>query len=176
MERAMSAEQSEQTQLVIDGVQPPPPPAFGKPEIIKALVAHIETAKLWPDTPAEESAADIASQWHPGIDGYELAKNLDNHCGWFIDAEVVDQLDNIDMVIRAAQREARKAWAKAWNIQPPHPVGTKVKSPHAKGVIAGVCDYMGATYLIKEDGCTQEGRHLLVKFEDVTPVELEATA
>jgi hypothetical protein len=39
-------------------------------------------------------------------------------------------------------------------------------------VIAGVCEYEGATYLIKEDGCKQEGRHMLIKFEDVVLVEV----
>ena len=172
----MNITQKETVQTIIPGVQPPPPPAFGKPEIIKALIAHIEKKKLWPDTSSEECAAEIASQWHSGIDGYELAKNLDSYCGWSPDAEDVDQLDDIGMVISTAQKEARKDWAKAWNIQPPHPIGTKVKSPRAKGVIAGVSEYMGATYLIKEDGCKQEGRHLLVKFEDVELVNVNEVA
>lgn len=135
-------------QLVIEGVQPPPPPIFSKVDLIKALVEHIEKNGLWSSVPAEKSAADIASQWSDGIDGYELAKNLDNYKNW---------------------SHTRKAWASAWNIQPPYPIGTHVTTRCGGGVIAGVSDYHAAAYLVKEDGCKQEGRHMVINFEDATP-------
>jgi hypothetical protein len=164
--------QKKPVQTIIEGVQPPPPPEFGKVEVIKELVRFIEEAGYWSDIPAEESATDIAKHWRTGIDGYELAKDLENHEGWCIDAQDVEELDSIDSVIRSAKTAARKEWAKAWNIQPPHPVGVKVKTPRGNGVIAGVYEHEGATYLIKEDRCKQEGRHILIKFEDVALVEL----
>jgi hypothetical protein len=167
----MNTTQTEPVQTTIEGVQPPPPPAFGKAEVIKELVRFIEEAGYWNDLPAEEAATDIAKHWRPGIDGYELAKDLENHEGWGIDAQDVEGLDSIDFAISRAKTVARKEWAKAWNIQPPHPVGAKVKTPRGKGVIAGVYEHEGATYLIKEDGCKQEGRHMLIKFEDVVLVE-----
>jgi hypothetical protein len=168
----MNTTQKEPVQTLIEGVQPPPPPAFGKAEAIKELVRFIEVAGYWDDQPAEQSATDIAKHWRPGMDGYELAKDLENHEGWCINSQDVEELDSIDSVIRSAKTAARKDWAKAWNIQPPHPVGAKVKTSRGNGVIAGVCEYEGATYLIKEDGCKQEGRHMLIKFEDVVLVEV----
>jgi hypothetical protein len=173
----MSTNNTEQTQMVIDGVKPPPPPEFGKAEIIKELVRFIDEAGYWNDggQSAEELASDIAKHWRPGVDGYELAKDLENHEGWCINAQDVEELDSIDSVIRRIKTAARKEWAKAWNIQPPHPVGAKVKTPRGKGVIAGVYEHEGATYLIKEDGCKQEGRHMLIKFEEVQPIDTETT-
>ena len=170
----MNTTQTEPVQALIEGVQPPPPPAFGKAEVIKELVRFIEEAGYWNDggQPAEESAADIAKHWRPGMDGYELAKDLENYEGWSINAQDVEELDSIDFAISRAKTLARREWAKAWNIQPPHPVGAKVKTSRGNGVIAGVCEHEGATYLIKEDSCKQEGRHMLIKFEDVVLVEV----
>lgn len=156
-------------QLIIEGVQTPPPPAFDKEDLIKALVEHIEKNGLWSDTPAEESAADIAKHWRDGIDGYELSKNLDPYEGWFIDAEIVEELDGLESVISKAKLDARKVWANAWDIQPPYPIGTHVTTMRGGGVIACVCDYHAAAYLVKEDGCKQEGRHMVINFEDAKP-------
>jgi hypothetical protein len=101
----METNQTAQVQLVIHGVQPPPPPSFEKPEIIKALVTHIEDGLLWADSPAEESAADIANHWCNGIEGYDLAKKLENHCGWTPTADDVEQLDIIGSIFSPKNRE-----------------------------------------------------------------------
>ena len=171
----METPKTEQLQTFIDGVQPPPPPELSKFEIAKALDLHIQENDLHHHWPYEQAARDIANQWSPGMDGFELGKNLENNCGWHIVADDVEKLDYIDTAIRLAKSAARKEWAKAWNIQPPYPVGTRVKTSKGAGVVAGLSKYEGATYLIKEDGCKQDGRFLLMKFEDVVPAESDGS-
>jgi hypothetical protein len=178
LEIDMNTTKTEPSQTIINGVQPPPPPKFGNAEVIEALMRFIEENRHWGGHPVDQVAAEIAKHWHPMIDGYELAKALEQYEGWDIDAQDVEVLDLIDLkVIRRAEVAARNEWAKAWNIQPPHPIGTKVKTPYnTTGVIAGVYEHQGATYLVKEDGCKQDGRHILIKFEDVELVNVNEVA
>lgn len=63
-------------------------------------------------------------------------------------------------------RAERKKWVLDNNIQPPHAIGTRI----TRGVIAGVSQHDPAAYLVKEDGCTNPHRHLLVNFEDADTV------
>ncbi|MOA62056.1 hypothetical protein D3C78_1873540 [compost metagenome] len=55
-----------------------------------------------------------------------------------------------------------KAWAEEHSPQPPLPIGARIK----QGVITGIYDYEPATYRVKEDGCTNDSRSLLIKFEN----------
>src|ERR1017187_4648594 len=41
----------------------------------------------------EVSVVNLAKHGRLHMDGYELAKALDNHCGWDIDAQMVETLD-----------------------------------------------------------------------------------
>lgn len=153
-------------QTVIEGVRPPPPPKRTTEMVRTAVQAYIERHGFdWGDS--EDAAREISNHWTLWMDGYELAKALDDFCGWDICAEDVENLDNITSVVREAEEEARKAWVAQWNIKPPLPVGTKIK----EGVITGVCEYMAAVYEVKETGRTQEGMHLLIKFEDAQAQE-----
>jgi hypothetical protein len=151
----------------IEGVTPPPPPKR-TPELIKAAIRQwIAKHKFWPNRDADETVENIASCYLWGMDGYELAKELDNDCGWSITTEDVDTLDAVGLVVGRALKEARKAWAEQHNIQPPLPIGTRIiKLGCWRGTIAGICEYTPAAYRVKEDGCTYAGRHLIVKFED----------
>ena len=65
-------------------------------------------------------------------------------------------------IVMGLQRDAEKTWAAAYNIQPKLPIGTAIK----QGVIAGVCEHSAAKYRVKEHGCEQKGRFLLINFED----------
>lgn len=159
------------TQTTIEGVQPPPPPRRTRELVEKAVLDFVTSQKLWSNEPAEEVAEQIAEELTSGMNGYELARALDDHQCWSIDAQDVENLDCVDGVVRDALRQARKQWAREWNIQPPHPMGTRVKFTHGTGVIAGVSAFDGAVYLVKRDGCTQEGRHSLVNFEDAIAPE-----
>lgn len=150
-------------QTVIEGVVPPPAPKRTTEMVEAAVKEYIERHSLnnW-GVPAD-AARDIADAWRYGMDGYELAKSLENDYGWGdLCLQDAEDLDSIDSVVRDAEEQARKEWVSQWNINPPFPVGTHI----SRGVIASVCEYMSATYLVKEYGCNMDGRHLVVKFED----------
>jgi len=163
----VNADSGGATQRVIEGVAPPPAPKRTDAMVKAAVVAYIERHSLHRWGVPDEAASDIAETWRLGMDGYELAKALEYDFGWDgLCLQDAEDLDSIDSVVRDAEEEARKAWVAEWDIKPPYPIGTKL----TRGVIASVSDYMSATYLVKENGCTHEGRHLVVKFEDAKPV------
>ena len=107
-------------------------------------------------------AETIADNYQFGMDGYALARRLDRYCGWDFTMSEVESLDAMTGTVMRLQRDAEKLWAAAYNIQPPLPIGTTIK----QGVIAGVCEHSAAKYRVKEHGCDQKGRFLLINFED----------
>lgn len=118
----------------------------------------------------KEQAADLASVYSLHDDGYELAKKLESQHCWDISVYDVDNLDGFDTAVRSKYRSVCISWALDNNIQPPHPIGTETK----RGVITGISEYEPATYLIKEHGEMNDGRRLLVKFEDAIPAHQAA--
>lgn len=114
---------------------------------------------------------EIADQYYYGIDGYELAKKLDDHYYWDICVEMVSELDCMDGIVRDIWQEKQREWVKEFNIQPTLENGTHI----TKGIIDGVSTYHAACYCVKEYGCEKENRYLIVKFEDAIPVQIKAT-
>lgn len=104
----------------------------------------------------------IAEAYEPHMDGYALAKQLDDRYYCDITTRDVEELDAMDTLVRQAVERAEKEWVEREGIVPKLAVGTEIK----RGVIAGVSEYSPARYKVKEHGCTREGRHLLVRFED----------
>jgi hypothetical protein len=134
------------------------------PELIATVAAAFCSSAGWDASQAD----DLARAYRNGMDGYELAKSLDNYHGWMPTADDVETLDCFGSEVREAHRQACIAWARDNNIRPPLPIGTMT----TRGEITGVSDSDGATYLIRENGCTQEGRRMLVRFEDARAVEV----
>ena len=150
-------------QCVIEGVVPPPAPTRTTEMVKAAATAYIERHSLNHWGEVADVARDISKAWHVGMDGYELAKELERNFYWgSLSLQDAEDLDGIGWAVRDAEEEARKAWVLAWDIKPPYPVGTEI----TRGVIASVHEYSAATYNVKENGCTQDGRFLLVKFEN----------
>lgn len=130
-----------------------------RPKITKEMIAEAAkevAAKVNGD------ADSIAKHYQHPMDGYQLARELDRHCYWDLTMSDVEELDCMSGIVDQLHREAEKKWAQENNIQPPLPISTTIK----EGVIEGICDHSAARYRVKETGCTQEGRWLLVKFED----------
>jgi hypothetical protein len=154
-------------QTVIKGVIPPPAPKCTNALVKSAVLDYIGRHGFeWGD--ADQAASDIASEYHFGIDGYQLAKALERDHYWpELGLQDAEDLDGVSTVVRDAEELERKAWAAEWSIKPSLPIGTQIK----QGVIAGVYGYGVARYIVKENGCTQDGRHLIVKFEDAQEVE-----
>lgn len=120
---------------------------------------------------AAEIANDIAKVWRSGMDGYQLAKALDERCYWDCDLSLAEDLDGFGRLVDAEIKKAQQAWSERNNIQPAYADGDRVKylwgrEPYI-GRIAEICAYEVATYLIApEKEMTNNGRHV-VRFEDV---------
>lgn len=112
------------------------------------------------------SAATIANYYRNGMDGYELARALESYEVCDMTMHEAEALDCMDMHVSELLAAAEKKWAEDYNIQPPLPIGAKI----AQGVISGISEYGAAKYLVKENGCTQENRWLLVNFENAQAV------
>lgn len=145
----------------------PPRPTATKEMILAA--AQVVAEKI------DADAETIAEHYRPGMDGYELAKELDKWAYWDTSREDMEALDEVDWLVSAAVAKAEKEWVAEHNIQPPVPVGYRVQCDVRKevGTITGVCTRGAARYLIKPDGqddATAGERRWLCKFEQVTPV------
>lgn len=116
-------------------------------------------------------ADDIARVYRQGMDGYAIAKALDDSCYWDCDTSIVEALDNLDHDVRDAHRKLCIAWANDNNIQPPLPIGTQITI----GEITGIYEHDAAYYLVRATGETSDKRRLLVRFEDAKAVDVVAT-
>ncbi len=124
-------------------------------EIILAA-AQIVATKINAD------AETIAQYFRPHMDGYELAKELDKWASWDTTRDEMEDLDEVGHLVDEAVREAEKAWFAENDIQPPLPVGARIK----EGLITGIYDYTPASYLVKTDDCTDDSRRRIIRFED----------
>jgi hypothetical protein len=119
---------------------------------------------------ADEYAADIARYGGRHMDGYELAKKLDDYCHWGCDLAMAEELDGFSSYARKEIEDAEKDWAERNAIKPPYPNGTRVSFQRGKiGSIDEVYAHGTAKYAIAEDGEESTSRWI-VNFEDVTPI------
>lgn len=132
---------------------------MNRPEITKEMILEAATELA---SELDVDAQTIADNYTYNMDGYELAKELESHACWEITTTIVDQLDCMTFSVDEIHEKACKAWVIEHDIKPPLPIGSKINF----GVIKGVCTHSAARYLVKENGCTNDGRHLLIKFED----------
>ena len=107
-------------------------------------------------------AEDIAKCYYEHIDGYELAKRLENDCSWDIQVDMIDSLDCMHCVVEGKHNEVLKKWVVDSDIKPPFEDETEIK----QGIIKGICEHRSAYFKVKETGCTNESRYLLIKFEN----------
>lgn len=107
-------------------------------------------------------AQSIARVYKHPMDGFQIAKQLDMREDWDTTRDDADRLDSLEMHVRRALEAAEKEWFEANDIKPPHPVGAAITI----GVIEGVYKYQPGYYTVKENGCTQDGRFRIVRFED----------
>ena len=132
----------------------PPRPKADKKTILAACTVVAEKLDADPET--------IAKHYRRHMDGFELAKELDKYASWDTTRDDMDALDEVDYLVDRAEDLAVKAWAEEFEPEPPLPIGTRVK----QGVITRIYEHTPAMYCIKEDGCTNETRSLLIRFED----------
>lgn len=133
-----------------------------RPKATREIILQVATKTADEICDSSTAGHDIADAYERfGPDGFDIAKELDSN-GWDITASDVEELDGMQFEIDRAVRELEKAWVQENDIQPPLAIGIEIE----EGVITGVCEHCPARYLVKERGCTHEGRSLLIKFEN----------
>ena len=137
----------------------PPRPKLDRAGIAEAVKELAEQLEI--------EADDIAEHFRIHDDGYELAKNLERHGYYDLDLNAANELDTVASLVADKEKELQELWVKAYDVQPLHPNGTRIM----QGVIDSVCDHSPATYRVKQTGCTQDGRFLLIKFENAFLVD-----
>lgn len=140
---------------------------MSRPTVTKEMkrAAAIEVAKS-----TDVDVHDIAQAYSYPMDGYQLARELDDHYHCDISASDVEELDAMDSLVRQELERAERQWVEREGIIPKLGIGTAIK----KGVIAGVSEHAPATYKVKQHGCEQDGRFLLIKFEVAEAENLDA--
>lgn len=112
----------------------------------------------------------LPSHYRYPMDGMALAIELAKWEGWDygceLDREFIDELDSIDSRVDRLHSAAVKQWFEENDVQPPLPVGTKVK----QGIIDGIDEYGIARYKVKRPEDEGKQRWLLVNFEDAEAV------
>lgn len=115
-------------------------------------------------TQLDAAPDDIVEHFRPHMDGYELAKKLEDYAHWDITLMDVETLDCMDSTVDELHRKVLLEWVKENDIKPPLPIGTMT----TKGEITGINEYSAAKYEIKEPDQDDNicHRRLLVDFED----------
>lgn len=136
-----------------------------KIEAARLLVAAVG----WPADYAE----DIANQFNGNMDGYELTKELERWCSWDVPRDMMEELDGMQYQVDKLLAAAEHKWFEENDIQPPHPIGTRIRDRRWKdgevGCIDGIYEHGVAKYLMKPDGQDDEAtgnQRLIIKFED----------
>lgn len=141
-------------------------PKIGPVLIRNVLLEHFNSYDY-----TEQERLEIESCYYYGCGGYDIAKQLDDHHGWTIDRDMVEQLDYIDMFVRRRQIEAELAWAQENNIQPPLQIGQRVTFEGnfgpLTGTIIGLSEHSAfpASYRVSADG--DENRYYILNYEKV---------
>ena len=134
-----------------------------RPEVSKEII--LEAAKITAEQVLGD-AEEIADCYHSNIDGYELAKKLENSCSWDIDVSMIDALDEMQWRVDSIHKEICMKWVVDEDIKPPLENGTKIK----EGVIDSVSEYDPAKYLVIEYGEKVKDRYRIVNFENAVAI------
>lgn len=137
-----------------------------RPKVTQELIADAARQAAAENGWDADMADQLAQAYRPGIDGYELAKELESRFLWSISAQDVESLDVMETEVRMLHHAKCIEWVAQNGIQPPVPIGTMT----TRGEITGISDYLPAYYLVREHGQTDESRRLLIPFEDARAV------
>lgn len=125
-------------------------------------------------TPAEraDSIENLAKVGERHMDGYQIAKHLDDWHHWDCNLEMAEDLDSFSSHLDDELRKAERAWFERTRPQPPFPVGTRIAfGKRGIGVIDSIYDHSPGKYAIKVDGDAEADaptcRRSIVNFEDV---------
>lgn len=133
----------------MESINKTPPEEIKLKAALETVCDLIDSGELDADD-KEECARQLASCARNYMDGYELAKELDNRHYWDITASMVEYLDSHSRTLEKHRDEWLKETTK--DLKPPFEVGTPVKWKDKTGVIDGIYEYRPASYTVKEDG------------------------
>jgi hypothetical protein len=148
------------------------------PEVIRQVVERLRPVLadfLEEEDPDLDDLADtLKSNWD--WNGYNLAKHLDNYCGWGADADLVEILSSAEGYGSIIVGQLTEEWVQKYGIRPAYSVGDRVACDISlrpkTGVIVKVYANL-AKYVIQEDGKTyaQKESGWLIPYENVRPVD-----
>lgn len=120
----------------------------------------------------EDSIDTLAKAGERHLDGYQIAKNLDDRYHWDCNLAMAEDLDLFPHHLDDELKKAERAWFERVKPEPPFPDGTRVAFGRGcTGLIDGVYEYGVAKFAIKVDGDaeadTESRRRSIVNFEDV---------
>lgn len=136
---------------------PPTPRPSVTTELVRQACRTLVEANNWPSSGPD----DIASVFRPGMDGYQIARELEGTCGWYITAVDVEELDHVPIKVDTLLRQAQHAWATEHSIQPPFPIGTLL----TRGEITGISSFAAASYEVRDPNDTIPSRRYIIPFE-----------
>jgi polyhydroxyalkanoate synthesis regulator phasin len=124
---------------------------------------------------AGDSVSDIAKHGRQNMDGYELAKTLDDRAYWDCDFQMCEILDGFGWAARAAIEQAQKEWFTRTSPNPPFEIGARVKLRRGEtGIIDAIYEHGPAQYCVKIDGDERSeeptNSRRIVNFEDALPI------
>lgn len=153
------------SQAPTDHVEPhslSPSPLIARPPISEATIQAAAHAFAVQNGWTHALTEDLIAVYRPYMNGYAIAKELEDKRGWSITASDVEVLDSFEIDVRELHRQACIAWEREHAVKPPFPIGTVI----LQGQITGISDREPATYLVKEHGLIDGRSRLLIKFED----------
>ena len=106
--------------------------------------------------------SDIVLCYEHPTNGYELARELDVHCGWGGTQSTVEELGEIDSLVEESLEKDIAAWVEQHYPEPPLPNGTVIQ----EGIIKGVYEHNSGYFKVQEAGYLDPNRSLLIRFED----------
>lgn len=127
---------------------------------------------------------DIAKHAAQNMDGYELAKTLDDRCYWSCDLVMAEALDGYSSAARKQLDAAQKAWFEAEQPTPPVEPGQRVEfkwgGKRHTGIVGAVYPHGVAQFTVKVDG-DEAGdgasqSRAIVNWEDCQPIPVESAA
>lgn len=118
---------------------------------------------------ADEIVDNLMKHVHSWSNGYLLARDLDQYCGWQPDAEMVMTLDHLGSMRSDQLEKAEKDWASRLQPQAVFAVGDEVaydcrRDGEVKGLVHSI-DAARARYVVDTKYNGNGG--VLIPFEDV---------
>lgn len=127
--------------LLIEGCETPRPKKSDR-SILQLVAAKLaKEVNEWADDEENENTEkhmiEVLEDCFYDLDGYKMAKRLEDDYGYDCDAGLVNILDNADNLVRHHLSEATKKWVTENSIKPKFEVGQPVIVKHKDKDVAG---------------------------------------